>query len=107
MKLVFTTLREMKHYANEMTPGDVFHPGEIVKDEMEARGIKQADIVAASGFNKSFISLFLKGERSININLAIALETIFSIKAEFWIRLQKQYEMNKELIELRQKRLAS
>ena len=97
----------MKHYANEMTSGDVFHPGEIVKDEMEARGIKQADIVTVSGFNKSFISLFLKGERSININLAIALETILSIKAEFWIRLQKQYEMNKELIELKQKRLAS
>ena len=97
----------MKHYASEMTPGDVFHPGEIVKDEMEARGIKQSDIVAGSGFSKSFISLFLKGERSININLAIALETTLSIKAEFWIRLQKQYEMNKELIELKQKRLAS
>ena len=97
----------MKNYVNDITPGDVFHPGEIVKDEMEARGIKQADIVVVSGFNKSFISLFLKGERNININLAIALETILSIKAEFWIRLQKQYEMNKELIELRQKRLAS
>jgi addiction module HigA family antidote len=97
----------MKHYANEMTPGDVFHPGEIVKDEMETRGIKQAVIVAGSGFNKSFISLFLKGERSMNINLALALETILSIKAEFWIRLQKQYEMNTELIELKQKRLAS
>ena len=97
----------MKHYANEMTPGDVFHPGEIVKDEMETRGIKQAVIVAGSGFNKSFISLFLKGERSMNINLALALETILSIKAEFWIRLQKQYEMNKEPIELKQKRLAS
>ena len=97
----------MNHYANGMTPGDVFHPGEIVKDEMEARGIKQADIVVQSGFNKSFISRFLKGERSININLAIALESILSIKAEFWIRLQKQYEMNKILIELKQKRLAS
>ena len=97
----------MKHYANEMTPGDAFHPGEIVKEEMEARGIKQADIVAGSGFNKSFITLFLKGERSININLALTLETILSIKAGFWIRLQKQYEMNKELIELKQKRLAS
>jgi addiction module HigA family antidote len=96
----------MKNYANEMTPGDVFHPGEIVKDEMEARGIKQADIVAGSGFNKSYISLFLKEERHININLALALETILSIKTEFWIRLQKQYEMNKELIELKQKRLS-
>jgi len=46
-------------------------------------------------------------EGSININLALALETLLSIKAEFWIRLQKQYKMNKEMIELKQKRLAS
>jgi hypothetical protein len=31
----------MKTYANDMIPGDVFHPSEIVKDELEARGIKQ------------------------------------------------------------------
>ena len=43
----------MKNYANEMTPGDVFHPGEIVKDEMEAArvaGIRQiADEIPLGG----------------------------------------------------------
>jgi hypothetical protein len=31
-------------YANEMIPGDIFHPGEVLKNEMEARRIKQADL---------------------------------------------------------------
>jgi HTH-type transcriptional regulator/antitoxin HigA len=97
----------MKNNASDLIPGDVFHPSEIVKDEMEARGIKQVDIAKITGFNKSFISLFLKGERDINIKLAIALETLLSIKAEFWIRLQKQYEMNKALIELQKAKMAS
>jgi HTH-type transcriptional regulator/antitoxin HigA len=97
----------MKTYANDMIPGDVFHPSEIVKDELEARGIKQIELARITGFNKSFISLFLKGERDINIKLAIALEKLLSIKAEFWIRLQKDYEMNKALIELQRTKLAS
>ncbi len=97
----------MKNNSNDLIPGDVFHPSEIVKDEMGSRGIKQVEIAKLAGFNKSFISLFLKGERDINIKLAIALESLLSIKAEFWIRLQKQYEMNKALIELQKTRMAS
>lgn len=97
----------MNTYAVEMIPGDVFHPSEMVKDELEARGIKQVELAKITGFNKSFISLFLKGERDINIKLALALESLLSINAEFWIRLQKQYEMNKILIELRKTKMAS
>lgn len=97
----------MKKFANDMIPGNVFHPADFIRDEMEAQGIKQADLARISGFNRSFISLLLKGERSITINLALALEEAFKIPAEFWIRLQKNYEMNKELIELSKMKIAS
>lgn len=97
----------MKKFANDMIPGDIFHPAEIIKDEMEAQNIKQADLARISGFNRSFVSLLLKGERSITINFALALEKAFGIPAEFWIRLQKNYEMNRELIQLKQTKLAS
>ncbi|HKL34295.1 MAG TPA: HigA family addiction module antitoxin [Tangfeifania sp.] len=94
-------------FANDMVPGDAFHPAEIIKEEMEAQNVKQTDLVQASGYNKSFISLFLKGKRSITLNLALALEKVLDIPAEFWVRLQKQYEMNKSLIELREMKNAS
>ena len=97
----------MKKYVNDLVPGDVFHPAEFIKDEMEAHHIKQADLARISGYNRSFVSLLLKGERSVNIHFAIALEKAFKIPAEFWIRLQKNYEMNKELIQLRQQRMVS
>jgi plasmid maintenance system antidote protein VapI len=32
-------------YANDLIPGDIFHPGEIIKDEMEAQSMKQSDLV--------------------------------------------------------------
>jgi HTH-type transcriptional regulator/antitoxin HigA len=94
-------------FANDTIPGDAFHPSEIIKEEMEAQNIKQIDLVQASNYNKSFISLFLKGERGITLNLALALEKVLDIPAEFWVRLQKQYEMNKSLIELREMKNAS
>jgi HTH-type transcriptional regulator/antitoxin HigA len=97
----------MKKYANDMIPGDVFHPAEIIKDEMEAQNIRQIDLVKISGFNKSFISLLLKGERGITIPFALALEKVLKIPAEFWVRLQKQYEMDKELIALKNRKSAS
>lgn len=97
----------MKPFANEMIPGDVFHPSEIIKDELEARGMRQVDLINQSGYNKGFISLLLKGERNVTSSFALVLEKIFEIPAEFWIRLQKNYELNKALIEIRNLKNAS
>ena len=97
----------MKTFANEMIPGDIFHPSEIIKDELEARGMRQVDLIRQSGYHKGFISLLLKGERNITSSVALALEKVFDIPAEFWIRLQKNYELNKELLELRKRKSAS
>ncbi|MDP3431348.1 MAG: addiction module antidote protein, HigA family [Bacteroidota bacterium] len=97
----------MKTLANEIIPGDVFHPSEIIKDELEARGMRQVDLINQTGYNKGFISLLLKGERNITSSVALVLEKVFEIPAEFWIRLQKNYEMNKALIEIRNLKNAS
>ncbi len=97
----------MKKYANQMTPGDVFHPSETILEEMEAQNVRQVDLVKASGFNKSHISLLLKGERGITIPIALVLEKTLNISAEFWVRLQKKYELNRDLILLRKEKKAS
>ena len=86
-------------YANDMIPGDVFHPLETIKDEMEAQGIKQIALVKESGFNKYFISLLLQGKRNITTSIALVLEKVLNVKAEIWIQIQKNYELHKELIE--------
>ena len=96
----------MKEYANHMTPGDVFHPSETILEEMEAQNVKQVDLVKASGYNKSHISLLLKGERGITIPIALALEQSLNISAEFWLRLQKNYELNRDLLLLQKKKKA-
>jgi len=50
----------------------------------------------------------MKGERAISARFALALEEVLGIPAEFWIRrLQKGYECDLELIELRKMKQAS
>ena len=84
-----------------MIPGDVFPPYEIIRDEMEEQNVKQSDLVKESGFSKSFICLLLHGKRNITTSIASSLEKVLFVQAETRIRLQKNYELQKELIELR------
>lgn len=97
----------MKQYANDMIAGDIFHPSETIVDEMEAQNIKQVELVKATGYNKSHISLLLSGKRGITIPIALALESLLQIPAEFWIKLQKNYELQKDLSELQKHKFAS
>ena len=97
----------MKPFVNDMISGDNYHPCELIKDELEARNMRQVDLINQSGYHKGFISLLLKGKRNITSSVTLSLEKVFDIPAEFWIRLQKNYELNKELSELRTKKNAS
>ena len=44
--------KEKKMAAHHLVPGDVFHPGEFLSEEMEARGIKQVDLANQLGLSK-------------------------------------------------------
>ena len=40
-----STMSKPKKTANEKIPGDIFHPGEFIKDELLARGMGQSELV--------------------------------------------------------------
>ena len=83
----------LKHPANFMIPGDIFPPGEFIRDEMETRGLKQAELVKDMGISKSEISLVLNGKRNISVAFALKLEKMFGINAEVWMNLQVKYDI--------------
>jgi len=89
--------------ANSTIPGDLFVPGEYIKDEMSARGMKQVDLASALGLSKSEISLLLSGKRNITVMIAIQLEKIFDIDAETWMQIQIKYEIEKMKMALTKK----
>ena len=80
---------------NELTPEQAFHPGEDLKDELEARNISQAELAGKLGMKRSQINEIIKGKRNITADVAILLEKVLGIDADYWINAQKQYELDK------------
>ena len=81
---LFNYISKMKkQLTNDLIPGDIFHPGEFVKDEMEARKMTQQELADKMHISKSEMSLLLNGHRNITPIIAIKLEKALGIDAEF------------------------
>lgn len=72
----------------------VSHPGEILRCELEFRGMSQKDLSEATGKATPVINDIIKGKRNINVEIAVLLEAIFgNIKAEQWLEWQLQFDL--------------
>jgi HTH-type transcriptional regulator/antitoxin HigA len=88
----------MKKYEN-LTPAYAIHPGEMLLDEIEARGMSQAELGKLIGYKRSQLNEVIKGKRAINANLALLLEAVLEIPADFWLKAQNEYELDLAKIE--------
>lgn len=82
-------------YANNMMPSMLIHPGEMLKDEIEARGITQKDLSKRMGVSYTVFNRILNGKRPITTEYALLLEAALGIDAGIWLRLQADYNMQK------------
>lgn len=73
----------------------VYHPGEIIKDELEARGWSQRDLAYILGRPEQAINMIISGKRGISAEMAKALEKAFDVPAEFFLNLQKIYDLSR------------
>jgi HTH-type transcriptional regulator/antitoxin HigA len=84
--------------AEDQIPGMATHPGEILKDELDARGISQSDFAKHIGIQRSQLNEILKGKRGVNADLALLLEEALKIDAEYWLNAQKMFELDEARI---------
>jgi len=80
--------------ANNLTPYEPTHPGEMIKDEIEYRGISQRKLAAQMGISPSLLNEILNGKRAVSTEYALLFEAALGIDAEIWIRMQAQYDMH-------------
>ncbi len=71
----------------------ILHPGEVLRDELKARKLMKSVFALEIKVYPSHFSEILKGKRNMNASLAIKLEKALGISAEFWIRLQGEYDL--------------
>lgn len=79
---------------NDLIPADLFHPGEHLFDELQARNLTQSAFCKASGLSASVLNEIIKGKRDINPEIALKLEEGLGISAETWTNLQVQYDLD-------------
>lgn len=71
-------------------------PGEVLREELEARNLTQSSFAIKIGIYPSHFSDVLKGKRRLNASLALKLEKELGISADFWVGLQSDYELSVE-----------
>ncbi|MBQ9254086.1 MAG: HigA family addiction module antidote protein [Bacteroidales bacterium] len=68
------------------------HPGEILREELKARGIKQKDFAKSIGMIPSNFNTIINGKRNITEKIAERIaEQLQGITVSFWVRVQKNY----------------
>lgn len=77
--------------SNRLVPVRAIHPGEILREELRERGIKQKDFAQQIGFQATHLNEFIKGKRNLNENLAMKLEKNLDIPYKTWMNLHNGY----------------
>ena len=97
----------MKPNNNNLIPFKAIHPGEIIKDELEAIDMTQKELAILLGVKSSYINEIIKGKRNITAEIAVLLEKVFKIPAIHWMSYQSQYDIDLQRIKERNIKRAS
>ena len=83
-----------KIYApHELICAEPIHPGEMLKDELQARGISQRKFAGIIGMPYTAFNEIINGHRPITTDTALKIEAATGITANLWIGLQSDYNM--------------
>jgi addiction module HigA family antidote len=70
------------------------HPGEILKEEIEYRGISQSKLAGQMGMPYKMLNHILNERRPLTPTTAMLLEAALGIPADMLIGLQTDYNMH-------------
>lgn len=79
--------------ANNLTSAYPTHPGEILKDEIEYRGISQKSLAEEMGIAYSALNEILNAKRPLTEKTALLFEAALGVNAEPLLKMQMQYNI--------------
>lgn len=90
--------------ANNIEPFYLTHPGEIIKDELEFRGISQRKLAKDIGVPASQLNEVLNAKRALSAEMALLIGQALNLDAAPLLSLQMKYNLlsakrNKSFIE--------
>ena len=79
--------------ANNLKSFKPTHPGEVLKDELEFRGISQRGLAKHIGISYSAFNEMLNGKRSLSPELALMMEAALGVDAAPLLAMQNEHDM--------------
>lgn len=84
----------MANMFDDLTPR-ARHPGEYIRDELDARGQTQRDLAFVLGVPEQSVSVILAGKRGITSEMAKALGVALDVHPDLFANLQTAYDMSR------------
>ena len=69
------------------------HPGEYIRESVDAMGWTVGDAARRLGVSRAAFSRVLNARAAVSVEMALALEALGWGSADFWVRLQGDYDL--------------
>lgn len=69
-----------------------FHPGYYLKEMVEESGLTQEDYAKFLGTTPKNLSILIRGEQSLSIDIATKLSRMYGTTINYWLNLQQTYD---------------
>lgn len=79
----------------ERIPAEVFPPGEVIREELDARSWSQVELADIMGRPPRVVSEIISGKRGITPETAKGLGAAFGTGATFWMNLEGSYQLSR------------
>ena len=73
--------------------GNVFAPGQYIRDELDARRWTREDFAAIMGRSLAVMNQIINGKKGITPQTAVQLAAAFGTSAELWLNLESVYQL--------------
>lgn len=87
------TKNRFENAGNEIISAFLTHPGEILKDEIEYRGISQRQLEDEMGIAYSALNKLLNARRPVTEKTALLFEAALGVNAEPLLKMQMRYSL--------------
>lgn len=77
----------------QFLPASAPHPGEVLREELDARNMTQAELATRMSRPPKVVNEIIKGKKTITAETALELERALGITASFWTNLGTIYRL--------------
>ena len=81
----------MANMTTEIWPDRAIHPGVNLAQELETRGMTQAELSRQMGRPSQVINEIVRCKKSVSAETALGLERVLGTPARTWMNLQSNY----------------